>query len=477
MSDNETNFTLETLLVILIILINTTSGPIFQKYNFHMIHKSGVTILLGIIVTLVSKLIFQTKESEEAIKFDAEIFFNIILPPIIFAAGYNIIKNKFLKYFLYIFLFGIIGTIFNIFLITLMTYTANNLEVFQLTYSTKVNINEVNIISFSTKEILLFAILISSSDAIASLSFFDSENESKMHSIIVGEGMLNDSVCILLYNIINQYYTSSKDEFTSFTIFSVFGKFLSGLLSAFILGTLIALISAIFLKKLNNFKLNRVQQCSCVIFFSYLSYILAQQLDISPIISLLFTGIFMSHYTFYNLTFQAREESSIVTKIMSKIATAFVFTYLGLTSIHYISQALSVSFIFFQLFFVLLSRSLSVYGINYFMRKFNFKNFKINHKQSGILFFCGSIKGAIAFGLSISIGTANSINRDVMTSTTIILVIITNIIFRSMLPFVINFFKKFDEISNEENTEENKYHKLDNINDDFGYLHPNFGKG
>ena len=46
----------------------------------------------------------------------------------------------------------------------------------------------------------------------------------------------------------------------------------------------------------------------------------------------------MSHYAFYNISFQAREETSIVTKLMSNIAEGFVFAYLGLTSVSTISE-------------------------------------------------------------------------------------------------------------------------------------------
>ena len=44
----------------------------------------------------------------------------------------------------------------------------------------------------------------------------------------------------------------------------------------------------------------------------------------------------MSHYAFYNLSFQAKEESSVVSRMLSNIAEVFVFAYLGLTLIFHI---------------------------------------------------------------------------------------------------------------------------------------------
>jgi len=72
----------------------------------------------------------------------------------------------------------------------------------------------------------------------------------------------------------------------------------------------------------------------------------------------------MSQYAFFNLSFQAREESSIVSKIMSNIAEAFVFTYLGLTSVSIAGDSISISFISFVLIFVLIGRFLAIYGLS-----------------------------------------------------------------------------------------------------------------
>ena len=90
--------------------------------------------------------------------------------------------------------------------------------------------------------------------------------------------------------------------------------------------------------------------------FAYLSYILSEELELSPIIALLFNGIFNSHYSFYNLSFQAREESSILSRVLSALAEAFVFVYLGLTAVHYFQVAFSWSFMFFELCVVMCGR-------------------------------------------------------------------------------------------------------------------------
>ncbi len=148
----------------------------------------------------------------------------------------------------------------------------------------------------------------------------------------------------------------------------MFGSFLWMFLISTLLGMLGGILCAIFLKKFKYFSLNRVQECSIIIFFAFITYSCTELLGYSPILALLFCGIFMSQYTFYNLSFQAREESSIVTKIMSNIAEAFVFTYLGLTSISTGSNSLSFSFIFWILLFVLFGRIMSIYGLSFIIK-------------------------------------------------------------------------------------------------------------
>jgi NhaP-type Na+/H+ or K+/H+ antiporter len=134
-----------------------------------------------------------------------------------------------------------------------------------------------------------------------------------------------------------------------------------------IMGGVVAICSALFLKKLKFIKLNRVQEVTLIVLFSFISYTLSEEIGLSPIIALLFTGIFMQHYTFYNLSFQSREESTVIIKMISNIAEAFVFTYLGLIFIYYMTKTVSFSFIFIEFFIVLFGRIVGVFGISFLM--------------------------------------------------------------------------------------------------------------
>jgi NhaP-type Na+/H+ or K+/H+ antiporter len=67
----------------------------------------------------------------------------------------------------------------------------------------------------------------------------------------------------------------------------------------------------------------------------------------------------------------------------------------------------------------------------------------MNFTEKGIMSFAGSIRGAIAFGLAISIETKNQKIKEVLVSSTLVLVFVTTIIFGGLMPFVLKFLKSF----------------------------------
>jgi hypothetical protein len=89
--------------------------------------------------------------------------------------------------------------------------------------------------------------------------------------------------------------------------------------------------------------------------------------------------------------------------------------------------------------------------------------------EKGVMSAAGSIRGAIAFGLAISIDTSNRVNKEVLISSTLILVFFTTITFGALMPMFIRFFKSLDKEPVE---------IQDHIEEDhevlFDLLHPNF---
>ena len=73
--------------------------------------------MLGLILYFEADILGFNKAS---LAFNDRTFFIFILPPIIFAGGYNLKKKKFFENFHYVTLFGIFGTLLNFVLMSAM---------------------------------------------------------------------------------------------------------------------------------------------------------------------------------------------------------------------------------------------------------------------------------------------------------------------------------------------------------------------
>ncbi len=506
---------LVTLLAIIILMIYTVSAPIFEKIHFHYMHESGLCMIIGVLISLIAIFFDPHANFTKSINFSGDVFFTFVLPPIIFSAGYNLRRASFFKYFIYILSFGVFGTIMSFLFVAPVTCLFNYLEWFYLPISPSENVTLENqgnnnfsdiisnttnlimknfienitdvvetpenssysIVHFSVAEILLFASVISATDTIAALTFIHEDSEPKLFAILFGEGVLNDAVCIVLYRILREFTISGKD-FTSSTPITMFGEFLKLAFFSFLVGLFIGCLCAymlkFFLKK--QIILNRTQEISIILFFAFISYTFSEELSLSPIVTLLFSGIFMSNYAFYNLSFQAREESSVVSRMLSNIAEAFVFTYLGLTLISSIQKSFCLSFIIIEFFVVICGRIFAIFGLSWLISKCGLRNFHMKTSQKGIMSCAGSIRGAIAFGLAISLETSNKLHKEILVGTTLILVFFTTIVFGALMPLMINLMKKLDGPEQHQEIIEPKH--PDNLLtcEHFNFLHPNFSE-
>ena len=588
--EGEGHLSLQVLLAVILLVLYVIAAPIFEKVHFHYMHESGVVMLLGIAITLTFKFFIPSLDFTTSLAFSDKIFFTFVLPLIIFGAGYNLKKRQFFKYFTYIFLLGVVGTLIAFTWVAPVTYFFNQFNFFYLSYSKydypslikmggvpvdpvtkqRLNISQLNLtfdvkennlnsvemnifnnyssfnktisnirtledeqeqspenkgegnkeenpenenpeksnkspeddstediieesplednkvdlkkhpilLDFSMMDALSFAAVISATDAVAALTFIHEDTEPKLFSILFGEGVVNDAVCIVIYKILTDFQRGGG-EFTLSSVIGMFGTFCALFGWSFVIGLGMGIIGSLILKSLKKYSIGRQAECALICLFAYLSYILSEELELSPIIALLFNGIFNSHYSFYNLSFQAREESSILSRVLSALAEAFVFVYLGLTAVHYFQVAFSWSFMIFELIVVVCGRFVSVYGICILMDLFHVSNFKLSFIERGICSCSGTIRGAIAFGLSISIVSKSELNRDILLSTTLSLVFISTIVFGALMPYFIAFWKSFDKKKKEINTDSKElgYVDLDDESNEevrFSYLHPNF---
>lgn len=83
-------YAFEALIVVIILMCYIFTSHLSEIKNIPYLHESVVAIGLGAIVGAIFVLAIHRE-----IQFSNEIFFTFILPPIIFAAGYNLRKSLF----------------------------------------------------------------------------------------------------------------------------------------------------------------------------------------------------------------------------------------------------------------------------------------------------------------------------------------------------------------------------------------------
>lgn len=119
--------------------------------------------------------------------FDPEIFFNIILPPIIFHAGYSLKRKYFFRNLGAILLYAIVGTTLSSFFIGLIMYGCVQLTPPHLAGG------------FTFLDTLYFGALMSPTDPLTVLAIFsDLRVDVNLYALVFGESVLNDAVALVL---------------------------------------------------------------------------------------------------------------------------------------------------------------------------------------------------------------------------------------------------------------------------------------
>jgi len=469
---DEMTLSLATLVLSIMLVCYIISGPLLKQFRVKIIRPSGVIMILGIILTLLTKVVNPESSFFKGFQFNHSFFFTFILPIIIFSSAYNSKIEAILKYFRYILLFSISGTIFSFIIISFFTYYLNGNQFFTTNVpSSDGTIIKIEPINLSLLEILQFCAAISASDSVISLSFLMEDNEPKLNAISLGDSILNNAVVISLFNSV--YDISQKEKSLSFYLScKIFLKCIGIFLASLIIGIAVGIFHSKFLVYMKKFHMNRVQEISTILLFAFISYILCDWLQLSAMTSLLACGLCMSHYMFYNLNYQTREESSLISLSLNILAEGLIYSSMGMTIVYYTIHSFSLKFVITELILIFFCRIFTIFGQIYILELcgVNPQTFKLKPTHKSILTEVGSIRGVVSFGLSLLMVTPNENNKNLLVGSTIYIVFLTNILCILISPL---FKRREKELYDKEiyqlDTSDDKVMK----HDIFTFLHPN----
>ncbi|KAF0990110.1 hypothetical protein HZS_6401, partial [Henneguya salminicola] len=353
--------------------------------------------------------------------FNPEIFFYLILPPIIFNCGFKMKKIYFFRNFGTILTMALIGTALTMFLFSTLIYIYSFID------------TSVKILGLNFAQSLVFGVIVCSTDpgTLSILSVFTQLGvDVDLYYIILGESALNDAVSLIAQRTVNNYhhqYVENNIPYSASNIFKYLGLFFLTLIGSFTVGTMFALLNAVITKstQLHRFP---IVEAALFLILSYCSFIATEMCGMVGIVGILFCGVFQAHYTRTNLS----DESKL----------------------------------FFSL---MISRAVTVYLLCFILNIKRRRKIKIEFQH--IMFFAG-LKGAISFALAFE-DTSTEI-RQLMLTCTVVLVLITVLLFGGSIAKLVSYLKisctnhRIEKIPDTAGTEDN--FEVDNLYSDESWI-------
>eukprot|EP00944_MAST-04C_sp_MAST-4C-sp1_P002505 g2505.t1 len=406
---------LNTLLFCFLMALCVCVGYLLKKYKFYYLPESAAVMGLGCIAGGIVKAVNPSQEEMSFLSFKPEIFFFLLLPPIIFEAGYTLNKKGFFSNFTTILMFAVVGTLISTFVIALFMWALAAGKVVPLEDHTPI-------------EALLFGALISAVDPVATLAIMGAEEigcNPLLYSLVFGESVLNDAVAIVLFRTIKEFLPSapgSSQNFDFMTVLSVLGRFIYISFGSIVIGIAIGLLCSFVFKNTNLPKYPKYE-ITTLILTAFGSYALSEAINMSGIMALFFTGITLSHYNFYNLSESSQISSTYVFEAVASFSETIVFAYLG-TTIFSDVHRWNIWMILFSILACAIARAANTFPLSALV---NLKRkVKISRNMQIVIWFAG-LRGAVAFALALTLdGTTK--NAQYMITTTLCIVLFTTFI-------------------------------------------------
>jgi len=408
---------LNSLMFVLVVCVCLFLSHFIDKYKMYYLSEAGGAMMFGL---LVGGLLTNFAQEEVTfMDFDPEIFFYILLPPIIFEAGFSLKRRRFFQNISTILLFAVPGTIITTLMVSCGLYA--------LMLATVIPFD-------SFYECLLFGAIISAVDPVGMLAVLGRNKSNTadplLTSLIFGESILSDAVAVVLYVTIEEVGNEGDSEimltFEDHAM-TIVGKFCAVWIASFLIGCAIALICAAILKNI-NFHEDASLEITIFIVFAYGSYSVAEILGMSGIVSVFICGIVMGQYAWYNVSQVCQISIFNSVTAFRNLSEIFVYCYVGIIMGISLDKGSewynwNTQLIFFTLLLCLVARAFIIFPGSFLVNCRRAR--KITIKMQLMLWFAG-LRGAIAFALAINVDIGVT-SRSVIVTTTTFIVFFTTI--------------------------------------------------
>ncbi|KAK6458322.1 monovalent cation:H+ antiporter, CPA1 family, partial [Scheffersomyces xylosifermentans] len=403
------------------------SSYFLQQRRIKAIHETVLSIFYGMIVGLIIR-VSPGHYIQDAVKFNSGYFFNILLPPIILNSGYELHQANFFRNLGSILTFAIPGTFLSALVLGIILYIWTSLG--------------LDGVSLEFVDALAVGATLSATDPVTILSIFNAYKvDPKLYTIIFGESLLNDAISIVMFETCQKFH-GHPVHFSSF--FEGIGLFLMSFTISTIIGILIGIFVALILKHSHIRRYPQIETC-LVLLFAYESYFFSNGAHMSGIVSLLFCGITLKHYAYYNMSRRTQIATKYIFQLLAQLSENFIFIYLGLSLFTEVELVFKPLLIIVTFISICIARWSAVFPLSRFLNFFyraRFERFnninalngsitaqalpdEISHSYQMMIFWAG-LRGAVGVALAMGIqGEA----KWTLLATVLVVVVLTVILF------------------------------------------------
>lgn len=268
-------------ILILLLILALFCSYLLQTRRVQAIHETVISIFAGMVVGLCLR-ITSGESIQNIVSFDYQIFFNLLLPPIILASGYELNQRNFFRNIGTILTFAFVGTFISAVVLGMILW------LYALIPLESMNLSFVEAISVGAT--------LSATDPVTILAIFNTYKvDPKLYTIIFGESILNDAVAIVLFETAQKYKEAGHaGTLGLFSFLEAIAIFLGVFFGSLLLGVVIGVVTALGLKHTYVRRFPKIESC-LIVLIAYASYFLSNGLHLSGMSPLLRPLSHLSH--------------------------------------------------------------------------------------------------------------------------------------------------------------------------------------
>lgn len=222
-----------------------------------------IGMFVGLIIRVTPGEYIQNK-----VKFDYQIFFNVLLPPIILNSGYELHQANFFRNIGSILTFAFAGTFISAVVlgIILFIWSWGPLESLEISFVEAIGVGAT----------------LSATDPVTILAIFNTyQVDPKLYTVIFGESILNDAVAIVMFETAQRFHGHGPASIGS--LFKGIGIFFLVFTVSLLIGVFIGIGTALLLKHTYIRRFPKIESC-IILLVAYASYLFSNGCHMSGMV-------------------------------------------------------------------------------------------------------------------------------------------------------------------------------------------------